>query len=309
VSSDDPAPGHPHRPDARGDGDGWVECDLGHAHWGLFGAAGLLLHRDGTGERQVLLQHRAEWSHHGGTWGLLGGARQSQESALEAALREAREEGGVPADAVRPEGEYDDDHGGWSYATVIAHAVEVVLAHPTGRESIDVAWYPVDSLGDLALHPGFSVVWPLLRPAIAGLSLVVDAANVVGSRPDGWWRDRAGAARRLVHSCRSLATAGIAAADVPEDSGAADLAHWWPYITVVVEGAARPAADLDSALVSVVPSGGSGDDTIVAEAKAASGARVLVVTADRALRARCEQIGAAVVGPRWLLGLVDRLGG
>ena len=75
-------------PDGRGDGDGWVTCDLGHRHWGLYGAAGLLLHRPTATGDEVLLQHRATWSHHGGTWGLLGGARHSDESAVEAALRE-----------------------------------------------------------------------------------------------------------------------------------------------------------------------------------------------------------------------------
>ena len=73
-------------PDGRGDGDGWVTCDLGHRHWGLYGAAGLLLHRPTATGDEVLLQHRATWSHHGGTWGLLGGARHSDESAVEASL-------------------------------------------------------------------------------------------------------------------------------------------------------------------------------------------------------------------------------
>jgi 8-oxo-dGTP diphosphatase len=54
---------------SRGDGDGWTECALGHRHWGLHGAAGLLLWHGGS----VLLQHRAEWSHHGGTWGMVSG--------------------------------------------------------------------------------------------------------------------------------------------------------------------------------------------------------------------------------------------
>ena len=111
------------KPDARGDGDGWVECDLGHRHWGLFGAAGLLLHRPGgEGGAEVLLQHRATWSHHGGTWGLLGGARHSDESAIVAAVREAGEEGGVDPADVDVHGRYDDAHGGWAYTTVLAAA-------------------------------------------------------------------------------------------------------------------------------------------------------------------------------------------
>ena len=120
-------------PDAtQHDGDGWVECAQGHRHWGRFGAAGLLLHRVGPdGGPEVLLQHRAEWSHHGGTWGLLGGARHRAEAPVAAALREAAEEAGVPAEAALVSGEYDDDHGGWSYGTVLAAEVGDAGARPT----------------------------------------------------------------------------------------------------------------------------------------------------------------------------------
>src|SRR5690348_6784882 len=52
--------------------DGWTTCALGHRHWGRAGAAGLLLHRDGSAGTEVLLQLRAVWSHHGGTWGTPG---------------------------------------------------------------------------------------------------------------------------------------------------------------------------------------------------------------------------------------------
>ena len=68
-----------------GDGNGWVVCALGHRHWGRFGAAGLLL----TDGRRVLLQHRAAWTHEGDTWAVPGGARDSHEDPITAALREA----------------------------------------------------------------------------------------------------------------------------------------------------------------------------------------------------------------------------
>ena len=85
------------------DGNGWVECELGHRHWGLHGAAGLLLHTvDADGSLRVLLQHRADWCHHGGTWGLPGGARDSHETVEEAALREAAEETSIDADPGAP---------------------------------------------------------------------------------------------------------------------------------------------------------------------------------------------------------------
>ena len=72
------------------DGDGWIQCACGNKHWGLNGAAGILLVR-GT---QILLQHRAPWVHNGDTWGIPGGARDSHESVLESAIREAKEETG-----------------------------------------------------------------------------------------------------------------------------------------------------------------------------------------------------------------------
>jgi hypothetical protein len=124
--------------------------------------------------------------------------------------------------------------------------------------------------------------------------LVVDGANVVGARPDGWWRDRAGAARRLVD-----AIAGAVA------SGALD-----PPVAVVLEGAARAgvAAGTVAAGVTVVHAPAVGDDAIVAlvERVMAPGPgspappAVRVVTADRALRARVTTLGAGCVGPGWL---------
>lgn len=120
-------------------------------------------------------------------------------------------------------------------------------------------------------------------------TLVVDAANVVGSRPDGWWKDRAGAARRLHER--------LLVADTPQD-----------VVVLVLEGAAkggvRPGRD---GHLRVVHAKGSGDDTIVAETRTAveRGDRVTVVTADRFLRARIEGLGAMTMSPSWLLDLLD----
>lgn len=293
----------------KGDGDGWVECDRGHRHWGRFGAAGLLAHRiNPAGVRELLLQHRAEWSHHGGTWGLLGGARNSGESSVAAALREAGEEGGVAASSVDVHGVFDEPHGGWGYTTVLACAAADLDGRPTGGESIDVAWVAEEAVQSLPLHPGFARAWPRLRELLAPVAVVVDAANVVGSRPDGWWRDRAGAARRLVLGCADLGRDGLPASAAPAETPVDALSWWWPRLTVVVEGAARPAAREPVDGVDVVAAPGSGDDAIVAEAgrRLATGHRVMVVTADRELRQRCTAAGAAVTGPRWLTGLLDR---
>src|SRR3978361_1421771 len=89
-------PGNPRQTDpGRSPTDGWTTCALGHRHWGLVGAAGLLLHRAGAAGTEVLLQLRVEWSHHGGTWGTPGGALHPKESAADGALREAGEELGL----------------------------------------------------------------------------------------------------------------------------------------------------------------------------------------------------------------------
>jgi 8-oxo-dGTP pyrophosphatase MutT (NUDIX family) len=143
----------------RGDGDGWTYCALGHKHWGIFGAAGLLLwHGD-----RILLQHRALWSHYGGTWGLLGGARNRAESAEQAAQREAAEEAGLAADAYEVTGTYVDDHGGWSYTTVVGRARSAVLPTALTAETLEVRWVRAAQVPDLPLHPGFAATWETVR--------------------------------------------------------------------------------------------------------------------------------------------------
>ncbi len=291
------------------DGDGWIRCDRGHLHWGRFGAAGLLGYaRDGDGETRVLLQRRSWWSSHGGTWGLFGGARQRDESATAAALREAAEECTLPGDMVRIRGAVRDDHGRWAYETLVAEVPRPLHVDPLSRETAAAAWVLSGTVGRLELHPGLAVLWPMLHDALVPLVIIVDAANVMGSRPDGWWRDRAAAAARLRDELATLAERGVRS--LPEGMAAAPLDVWFPEIVLVVEGAARSIADrADGADGDAVPRGGSlrvvaatgsGDDTIADLAASIRGTR-LVVTADRQLRRRSEAAGAAVTGPRWLL--------
>ncbi len=125
-----------------------------------------------------------------------------------------------------------------------------------------------------------------------GGTLVVDGANVVGSRPDGWWRDRAGAAARLHGRLAAAQAGGLLGAD---------------RVVLVLEGRARAgvAAGWRTG-VEVVHAAGEGDDEIVRRAAAAvrDGA-TSVVTADRELAARVAEAGAAVVGPGWLLHHLD----
>jgi predicted RNA-binding protein with PIN domain len=116
--------------------------------------------------------------------------------------------------------------------------------------------------------------------------LVVDGANVVGARPDGWWKDRAGAARRLHEQ--------LVTADLDGD------------IVLVLEGAAKAGVPVGrDGRVTVVHAPQDGDAEIVRQAQKAAeaGRQVTVVTADRLLAARVAKAGTTV-GPTWLL---DRL--
>lgn len=120
--------------------------DSGVAYWGRYGAAGLLLRAprpDGT--PAVLLQHRALWSHQGGTWGLPGGARDSHETPEQTAVRESSEEAGLSAERLEVRATVvtaevcgvDDTH--WTYTTVVADAGELLDTVPN-RESAELRW-------------------------------------------------------------------------------------------------------------------------------------------------------------------------
>jgi ADP-ribose pyrophosphatase YjhB (NUDIX family) len=150
--------------------DGWTHCDLGHRHWGLVGAAGLLAaHTDDDGTIRVLLQHRSDHVQHGLTWGIPGGALEHGETAETGAFREAREElSGVPDDLVASDAVVDD-HGGWSYTTVIARSRRRFDPGTHGWETGDegYAWVTFDEADDLPLHPGFGASWPRVRTRLA----------------------------------------------------------------------------------------------------------------------------------------------
>jgi len=162
----------------RGDGDGWVLSDTGAAFWGKHGAAGLLLRAPGEdGSPAVLLQHRAPWSHQGGTWGLPGGARDSHETPEQAAVREAHEEAGLPSDLLTVRmtvvtAEISGATGShWTYTTVIADAAEQLETVPN-RESSELRWVSVNEVAELPLHPGFAASWERLRQVAATIPLL-----------------------------------------------------------------------------------------------------------------------------------------
>lgn len=159
-----------------GSGDGFVEGELGGYYWGLFGAAGLLLRTHRGDGVAILLQHRAPWSHQGGTWALPGGARDHDESSVAAALREAHEEAGlrprqltvrgtvltarVPAKRGTP----------WTYTIVVADT-DTELDTVPNRESAELQWVSEDDVDGLDLHPGFKSSWPQLRAVIGTVAV------------------------------------------------------------------------------------------------------------------------------------------
>lgn len=125
---------------------------------------------------------------------------------------------------------------------------------------------------------------------------IVDAANVIGSRPDGWWRDRAKAAEKLLQRVQH----------------ALDDGRLQGPVVVVLEGRARPASPpATEGSLEVVHAPGSGDDRIVelVEQAAAGGAVPTVVTADRELIRRVHSRGARAQGPRDFLAELEGASG
>jgi 8-oxo-dGTP diphosphatase len=158
--------------------------DTGAHYWGRHGAAGLLLRAPRqNGSPAVLLQHRAAWSHQGGTWGLPGGARDSHETVEQAAVREAHEEAGLTADQLTVRisvvtAEVSGTGGAaWTYTTVIAD-VPAELDTVPNRESSELRWVAEDEVADLPLHPGFAASWQRLREVAAAIPLLA------GLQPD-----------------------------------------------------------------------------------------------------------------------------
>ena len=138
------------------------------------------------------------------------------------------------------------------------------------------------------------------------VTLVVDVANVMGSRPDGWWRDRAGAATRWLADLNRLPGTTVRLPDGARGSVG--------RVVAVLEGRAREAHLPQPCAVEVVLAERDGDSAVVAQVRGDDLADVyvrdgkddvlLVVTADRGLRQRLP-VGVAVAGPGWLRALLD----
>ena len=154
---------------AASDGNGWVECTWRQAlgsQWGgrdvPGGLAGVARPRlPLPDETLVLLQHRALWSHEGGTWGLPGGPGTATRARWKTAVREAMEETGIDASQATVLGTLHTDHGNWSYDTIVMyvdHTPEPISNH----ESEELRWVPVSDIEALPLHSGFAATLPRL---------------------------------------------------------------------------------------------------------------------------------------------------
>ncbi len=304
-------------------GNGWVTCEQEHQHWGLFGAAGLLVyvaHLADPSLSPVLMQHRARWSHQGGTWALPGGAMDEGETPAEAALREADEEVMLDPKLVVPRGLYSDVHGGWEYNTVLAQAAEPVRVYSDAYESDEAVWLPAREVDQLDLHPGFADSWPVLRQALVPLTVIVDGTGL-GNRADP-----AEAGPRLRARLQELTRSGLTA--LPEGVPGPALARWYPdYVLILDEASAaaagavadaeaqaaaarKPRASWNEPLavrtgeIRIAPAAQAAD--VIADLAGAAAGHRLVISGQPAARQAGVAAGAAAAGPDWLPGLMPR---
>jgi 8-oxo-dGTP pyrophosphatase MutT (NUDIX family) len=145
-------------------GDGFITVTDGTVRWGRFGAAGLLArHTDDDGTVALFLARRSVHTHNGGTWAIPGGALNHGEEPLAGALREFVEEIGVPLDQFAVADVYEDDHGGWSYTTIVIDVPER-FAPPDSFswETAEARWVSAEELHQLELFDAFKKTLGLL---------------------------------------------------------------------------------------------------------------------------------------------------
>jgi 8-oxo-dGTP pyrophosphatase MutT (NUDIX family) len=151
----------------------WLACIPGERrHWGRNGAAGLLVAVREDDRTYVLLDERADWVHHGGTFGVPGGAIHTAERPFDAALREVAEEirglDIAQLDVLRAHVHACADCDRWSYTTFLATLPARVDVAACSAESEGVHWVDVEDVAGLRLHPGFKAAWPELREELTG---------------------------------------------------------------------------------------------------------------------------------------------
>jgi len=140
-------------------GDGFVTLADGTRRWGRFGAAGVLVRCPGGGAGVswwYFLARRSEWCHQGGCWAIPGGALHRGESPVDGALREFTEEIGEVLGEHTVVSVHEDDHGGWSYWTVVVEVAErFAVPEPANWETAEAAWVAAVDLAELELLPAF----------------------------------------------------------------------------------------------------------------------------------------------------------
>jgi 8-oxo-dGTP diphosphatase len=146
----------------------WTYCSCGERHWGLYGAAGLLL--TDPARTGVVLQKRSRRVHYGGTWSIPGGAIEAREGPVRAALREAHEESGVEAETVTVLDTIPGtDHGDWRYTYVLATTERPQDPRlGTSWEADHTTWVDLDTVASRRLHPGLRDDWPGLLDLLRG---------------------------------------------------------------------------------------------------------------------------------------------
>lgn len=257
------------------DGDGMCIGSQNEHRWGIFGAAGLLLRapaEDGT--PLILMQHRAEWTNAGGTWGLPGGAIDSHESPVSGALREVYEETHITVDPARarwygptagmyyskrltrefnPFGDrvarngeryferVNGERGLWTYTTVVAD-LNAPVAYEADEESQELAWLSEDDISQLELIPGFAHAWTGLQTIEA--DLIVDGESVYASRTTHMWQSRRSKADRMlgeIAKSRPWVWRRRHNMDFIDEDGYANIVdepgfYWTAHCTVVLGG-------------------------------------------------------------------------
>ena len=213
----------------------------------------------------------------GHSWSRRGGGPDMRD--LLHRLRPDQDVGALTGDVELPPLEQDSEHPvRWSYTTVVADAPQV-LDTVANNESLELRWVRESEVAAMPLMPAFARSWQADLRTVA-VTMVVDVANLLGSTPDGWWRDRAGHTTGLLQRL---------AEELPRTVLLDDGRFGWTETAhAVVEGAARDCADPAGGELRVHRAEGCGDDEIVAVARgcAEQGRTVVVVTADRGLRDR-----------------------
>ena len=137
-------------------GDGFITLADGSRRWGRFGAAGVLVRcAGGRGGFDYFLARRSEWCHQGGTWAIPGGALNHGEAPLAGALREFAEEVGIELAEYTVVATHEDDHGGWSYWTVIVDVPVRFAAAVSNWETAETGWIAEHRLAQLELLEPF----------------------------------------------------------------------------------------------------------------------------------------------------------